>query len=35
MDTNKEEIVHRADKALYWAKDHGRDQIAIYEKIYK
>jgi diguanylate cyclase (GGDEF)-like protein len=35
MDENKEEIVHRADKALYWAKDHGRDQIAIYEKIYK
>jgi diguanylate cyclase (GGDEF)-like protein len=34
-DTSKEDIVHRADKALYWAKDHGRDQIAIYEKIYK
>ncbi|MBN1798748.1 MAG: GGDEF domain-containing protein [Spirochaetales bacterium] len=34
-DTSKEDIIQRADKALYWAKDHGRDQIAIYEKIFK
>jgi diguanylate cyclase (GGDEF)-like protein len=34
-DVSKEDIVHRADKALYWAKDHGRDQIAIYEKIFR
>ncbi|HEQ72305.1 MAG TPA: GGDEF domain-containing protein, partial [Spirochaetia bacterium] len=33
-DKNKEDVIHRADKALYWAKEHGRDQIAIYEKIY-
>ena len=34
-DKSKEAIIQRADKALYWAKDHGRDQIAIYEKIFK
>jgi diguanylate cyclase (GGDEF)-like protein len=33
-DTTKEEVIHRADKALYWAKEHGRDQIAVYEKLY-
>jgi diguanylate cyclase (GGDEF)-like protein len=33
-DANKEEVIHRADKALYWAKEHGRDQIAVYEKLY-
>jgi diguanylate cyclase (GGDEF)-like protein len=33
-DSGKEEVIHRADKALYWAKEHGRDQIAVYEKIY-
>jgi len=33
-DVSKEDVIHRADKALYWAKDHGRDQIAIYEKIF-
>jgi diguanylate cyclase (GGDEF)-like protein len=33
-DSSKEEVIHRADTALYWAKDHGRDQIAVYEKLY-
>ncbi|RPJ07194.1 MAG: GGDEF domain-containing protein [Spirochaetaceae bacterium] len=33
-DQSKEEVIHRADKALYWVKEHGRDQIAIYEKLY-
>ena len=33
-DSNKEDVIHRADKALYWAKEHGRDQIAVYEKLY-
>ena len=33
-DKSKEDVIHRADKALYWAKEHGRDQIAIYEKIF-
>ncbi|MBN2352265.1 MAG: GGDEF domain-containing protein [Spirochaetales bacterium] len=33
-DASKEEVIHRADKALYWAKEHGRDQIAVYEKLY-
>ncbi len=33
-DSSKEDVIHRADTALYWAKDHGRDQIAVYEKLY-
>lgn len=33
-DSSKEDVIHRADKALYWAKEHGRDQIAVYEKLY-
>ncbi|MBN1525495.1 MAG: GGDEF domain-containing protein [Spirochaetales bacterium] len=33
-DQTKEEVIHRADKALYWVKEHGRDQIAVYEKIF-
>jgi diguanylate cyclase (GGDEF)-like protein len=33
-DASKEDVIHRADKALYWAKEHGRDQIAVYEKLY-
>jgi diguanylate cyclase (GGDEF)-like protein len=33
-DVSKEDVIHRADKALYWAKEHGRDQIAVYEKLY-
>jgi diguanylate cyclase (GGDEF)-like protein len=33
-DESKEDVIRRADKALYWAKGHGRDQIAVYEKIY-
>ncbi|MBN1699647.1 MAG: GGDEF domain-containing protein [Spirochaetales bacterium] len=33
-DRTKEDIIKRADKALYWAKEHGRNQIVIYEKVF-
>ena len=33
-DKTKDDILRRADKALYWAKEHGRDQIVIYEKVF-
>ncbi|MBN2441748.1 MAG: GGDEF domain-containing protein [Spirochaetales bacterium] len=33
-DTIKDDILRRVDKALYWAKEHGRDQIVIYEKVF-
>jgi predicted signal transduction protein with EAL and GGDEF domain len=26
-------LLDRADKALYYAKDNGRNQLALYEKI--
>ncbi len=34
-DKDNLEIVNRADKALYYAKEHGRDQIAVYEEVFK
>jgi len=33
-DRDNEAIIHRADKAMYYAKQHGRNQIIIYEKIF-
>jgi diguanylate cyclase (GGDEF)-like protein len=33
-DKNNEMIIHRADTAMYHAKQHGRNQIIIYEKIF-
>jgi diguanylate cyclase (GGDEF)-like protein len=33
-DTNSDDIIRRADMALYYAKEHGRDQIIIYEKVF-
>jgi diguanylate cyclase (GGDEF)-like protein len=32
-DQNEEAVIQRADQALYHAKNHGRDQIVIFEKI--
>ncbi len=32
-DQNSEEIIGRADKALYYSKRHGRDRISIYEDL--
>jgi len=28
------DVIHKADKALYYAKEHGRDQVASYEVIF-
>jgi diguanylate cyclase (GGDEF)-like protein len=33
-DKDNEAIIHRADQAMYYAKQHGRNQIIIYEKIF-
>jgi diguanylate cyclase (GGDEF)-like protein len=33
-DKTCEDIVARADKALYYAKEHGRNQIVIYEDVF-
>jgi diguanylate cyclase (GGDEF)-like protein len=33
-DQSCEEIVARADKALYYAKDQGRNRIVVYEKVF-
>ena len=33
-DKSSEEIISRADKALYYAKKNGRDQIVIYEDVF-
>ncbi len=32
-DNSNDEIIERADHALYYAKEHGRDQIIIFEEI--
>ena len=32
-DTTNEDIINRADQALYFAKENGRDQVIVYEDI--
>ncbi|MBN1411969.1 MAG: GGDEF domain-containing protein [Spirochaetales bacterium] len=34
QDKKCEDIIARADKALYYAKEHGRNQIVLYEKVF-
>ncbi|MBN2739106.1 MAG: GGDEF domain-containing protein [Spirochaetales bacterium] len=33
-DADADAIIQRADKALYYAKEHGRDMIVIYEDVF-
>ncbi|MBN2531267.1 MAG: GGDEF domain-containing protein [Spirochaetales bacterium] len=33
-DKDNEAIIYRADQAMYYAKEHGRNQIIIYEKVF-
>lgn len=33
-DRDNEAIIYRADQAMYYAKEHGRNQIIIYEKVF-
>jgi diguanylate cyclase (GGDEF)-like protein len=28
-------VIHRADKALYYAKEHGKDRAIIYSEVYE
>jgi diguanylate cyclase (GGDEF)-like protein len=34
-ETSMEELVARADKALYYSKENGRNQVSVYEHIYQ
>ncbi|MDC3412926.1 sensor domain-containing diguanylate cyclase [Terrihalobacillus insolitus] len=34
-NTSMEELVEQADKALYYSKEHGRDQVSIYENVHQ
>jgi diguanylate cyclase (GGDEF)-like protein len=34
-DMRAEDIILRADKALYYAKNHGKDMVVVYEEIFK
>ncbi|MBN2439743.1 MAG: GGDEF domain-containing protein [Spirochaetales bacterium] len=33
-DKDNEAIIYRADQAMYYAKEHGRNQIIIYERVF-
>lgn len=33
-DTSSEEVIARADKALYWVKGHGRNNVAVYHDVF-
>jgi diguanylate cyclase (GGDEF)-like protein len=34
-DKGCDEVIERADKALYYAKEHGRDRIVVYEQAFR
>ncbi|NNM67883.1 MAG: GGDEF domain-containing protein [Spirochaetales bacterium] len=33
-ESSCDELIHKADQALYWAKEHGRDQVAVYDDVF-
>lgn len=35
QDKDNDIIIQRADKAMYYAKEHGRNQIIVYEDVFK
>jgi diguanylate cyclase (GGDEF)-like protein len=34
FDTTCEEVITRADKAMYWVKGHGRNNVAVYHDVF-
>jgi diguanylate cyclase (GGDEF)-like protein len=33
-ESSCDELIRKADQALYWAKEHGRDQVTVYDDVF-